>query len=924
MAGNIINPTDFQHDGSDSTLVKETGNYLSTPTGLADFYRIPTDNTAPPSREQDFPEDSFAQDLYRNTPAFLRSQYDDKANEYETLKKAFGQKYNEEMIFGDSPRDAFASWDIARDENISDKQKKFKEYYPNGEFDVVPYNGKKITVARTDPSKNWMKIGESIPERLISGVADEATAGALVGETIGARTVPIVGGPLGAGFGSVIGDVMKTKIEQLRGYEKDKSLFRPEQVPLALANTAFSWYGNKGAYGAAKDLFDNQLATGDITKPVADAVKFAREEGLPDITFGQATTNPIIRAWYKQAVSLDEPTRKLAIQSNLAAVRKFTDLLYQNKNPDGLSKDTLTNLLDMARYNVGKIISSIKSKEITARDAGRFLEEGVDNWSDLMEAPGGYFSKLYNDVWAKGGDVKFDLSPTKAYIQKKYITGTLGKGVDKEVPTGLFLDKEGKIPITKTVSEDVNIPGSPSGELKSAIDTLMSLDSTITKHNAKNGNTYESFEQIKDLRARFGRLSGSPDPNIAGPAKDIYRNLTDTIENGTVITGANPADAAAAVDAFKLASSEYRKYQKLLELRPIAKLQEGLNAGNYVTLQDGLMRPGNYDAYKAIADIIPGAQDKLRAMFFTKMLAGDRNQAITGVWEDTITPTLRKFTNANDKESLAFLLKPGEQSQLLTYARNRGILENGLLEKLSKLDRDSSATAFEAIKNGKAEDLENLFYVAGGRGTATGDALRAGVLQRLYEGSVVSLDRYGDVFNYEKFRTQLSDMKNKGTLQKLFNKKEIDFLENIDNYVDVVKLDVGSGTSLQTASYAAGAVKVPAEAVIDVAKGKEEKAVSKVVKALVLPVSMRIAGRTLLNNAVDIGASRSAGKAGIPKMSALKFAAKPVATMLNQSNINYDTDIKEYDTDTAQSIPKHTKALKDFYFGGGAMTGDNP
>lgn len=875
----ITNPGDFggvdaSQDAKFSSLQNQAnpadfGGKPMSPSQIAGAYGMPTDENYKATREGDFPE-GFAQDIYRNAPAVVKKYYDDSANEYETLNKALGQKFNASLFFGDSPKDITAAWDVNRSNLMSDKKQKFLEHYPDGDIRAVPYDGKTIIVARKTPTDNWNKIGESVLEKILSGSVDEATAGSIVGETLGGRALPFIGKPLGAAVGAVAGDMLKTGIEKVRGYDKEESYVHPEMVPMALASAAFSWYGNGGIGQVGKGFFSQ----GEYPKSVLDAAKFAKEENLPDISFGQASTNPIISSWYKQAASLDNETRTAAIQSNLAAVDKLKGLIAQS-GPSAIDSKSLNNILTMARYNVGKIISSMKSKEITAKEGMDFLDQGIKNWSDLMEGPNGYFDKLYDKVWSLTDDVSFDLSGAQKYAKDNFSEGTIGKGKPLTVPSPV-LGPDGKSVGTMTHIPDVKITANPKGELEDAINTLMSLDPTVTKYNSINGNTYQSFQQIKDLRKRFGDLTQSSDPSIAGPAKAMYEKLIDTIENGTSISG-NPAVADEAINAFKTASSEYKQYKRLLEMRPIAKL-DNLNGGNYVNIVNGLTAPGNYEALKLIGDIIPGGQDKLRSMFITKLLAGDRNAE---GWENTISKELNKFSAANDPHTLSYLLKPGEEAQLRAYGKARDALEDSILPKLVQDDREASGAAWDALTRNKPDDIKQFLDLAGGATSKEGMAMRSGVLQRMLEASSGKLDNF-DVINYDEFKKQLSSRKE--VLKELFSDDELKYLEGLDNYVSVVKLNVGSGTSMQTANTAASMAKLPAKAGAEIAKGNVEKAMAIAGRTFILPVSLKLGGRALLNNALDF--KSSAGR--YAKKTALQFASKAVGTAIGQRPIVND------------------------------------
>jgi len=873
---------------SPSTYTPYTGK--ETPQDIMEFHNVPTDRTYNSQRPQDFTGNTLvekaAKTAYDIAPAVAKKQYDRVANEYDSINNALNGNYREEIFFGENPKDIFAAWDINRTESLADKQKKFKEYYPNGYLRVLPHDGKSVLVAKTDSTQPWTKLGTNVVDKAISSTFSLSTAGAIAGEALGAKTVPIVGGPLGAGAGSFFGDVADRMIEKERGNLQEESVFTRNQIPMAVANTLISWYGKGGSLSAGAKLFENPP-----TQRAAEAGAFAASEGLPPITFGQAASNPIIAAWQRQATSLDAATRRKAIDSNLAAVRKF--LTFINDATPGapnLDQNVLQQVLGMARYNLEAIIGGMRNKEIPTSEGMKRLKAAFDNWDEIVGGNNGAIDQAFSKVLKLSDDISFDVSAARRRV-KELIDGVQGEGTP--TPVGKLSEKtppsadnpRGGLGIA-TKDNPVQLSEDPKGELLSAMKAIQDLKSDIITPytNPSSGNTFGSYEQLKTLITRFGRLTESPDASISGIAKQVYGPLKEALDTATIHTeGLSPEKATAFTEAWKSARQLYKDYLTLKDDKVISTITD-MNATNYQSLGDRLVAPGNAEFIRTVSAVVPEGKGILKGILYNKLFAGERNQF---GWEKSVRDVITGFTNAGDKESLELLLGPGERENLIKYAKMREELESGILPKLANRDVEASRQAFDAITKGDGEAVNTILQVAGGPNSSAGQALIRGVLQRMYQNSIVNMQQHGDVFVYSKFKDEIDLLKTNKVIEKLFTHKQIEFLENLDKYVDVVHINLDSGTNLQTAAVAAGIVRNAAKGSKDVAEGKVEQGVGRVVSSFVLPISYKLGGSFLLNGAKDFAAA--SGNGNVYRRTANQIAMKAMINTLRMPELKDDT-----------------------------------
>lgn len=834
---------------------------------IEDFYGIPSENTAPLERTTDIPL----------VPHWAEKLYDNKLLEQEALNDALGGSYQGELIFGNTVRDAFIADDIGRSKSIPDKKTKFQKAYPDGEIKTVPYNGKLVLIARKNSGAKWSKFSY-VTDELTPELASFATAGSIAGEALGAGKVPFVGGPLGAAAGFAAGKALDIGLESLRGYGDGISSLASKETALgAAANAAFSFVSRGMLVGG---VVAKATQPGKIPPRVSDAIAFADKEGLPAITRGQSTSNPQVESIFSQVASIDETTRLKVVEQNVKAVEKYLQFAQKN-NFAGVDKKALQGLIDKEKYNLNSLLSGIKRKEMSPEEASQLLQSSFDNWERLVDGKGGYLDTLYKKAIESSEDIAFDLAPVHTEVTKMR-QGVLGKGEGKAVPSTI-LDASGKPISYSTVFDDVRITEDPQGALGQAMDSLLELNPVITAYNAKNGSMASSFEQIKELRTRFRRLSTSNDPGVAGPAKRIHNMLTESMERGYDMGG----DAARTAEFQKLwkdASKQYRSFNELADLKVISKITD-MEAGDYYSVINNLMAPGKSEALKLIGNVVPDGQKLLQKVFATKLMAGTR----TGEWKDTITQELDKFAKANDQATLDYLLPPAERDVLKNYAEGMNRLEGSYLNKIATFDRDASATAWEAVSSGTPEDLKYIVDLAGGINTSTGQALTRGVLTRLYQNTTTNIPKFGDAFMYEKFKDELNKLENRGITNLLFSKDQMEFLRNLDKYVDVVQLKGNVGASMQAGEQSGQAIRYTVEGPAAIAEGKGGKQLMKVVK---LPIAAAAAGRFLAQPAQ----ARFGLTAGGKKVSAYRWAALGVASMLGQEGPSEEpTTLDEYE-----------------------------
>lgn len=843
-------------------------------------------------------------------PDFVKHRLIDKQQETEALSAATGNNYNPDTSFGDDIFDKATAFNIGKSTSLEDKVAKFKAAYPDGEISLHKFNGEVHMLVRKDAGQPWTKLG-LISSEVLPSIVSAKTAGAVAGDILGTAGgnaifpgLGLVTGPAGAMVGTVLGGAADTGIDKMQGYSQAKKYFDDTDLKEALANGAISFI-SKG--GMTAGTIKSQLDAGQGTKATRDAISFAKENDLPVPNVGEVTASGQAQAVYAQVLRMNPDALEEHIKKRMAVTDKLMSYV-NNYGFDGVGQQQLKDLLDTTRAGMGATINSISSRAINSEEGGVLLKKLWDNYDTLMSAKGGVIDKAFREATDLSDNVSFDLSGAKK-LNNELIEGVVGKGEAKTIPSPV-LGPDGKPLGTVSHIPDIKITEDPKGELLSAMTALKELDPILTAHNSVEGNAFSAFEQLKELRTRFGRLTQSEDPGVAGNAKQIYSALTDTIDTATITTaGMPPEKAKAFTDAWAAASKLFKDYNATSELKVMSKIDK-LSPGEYANYSDSLLQPGKLEAVKLISDNIPGAKDTLQKMFINKLIGGER----TTSWEDIATNTIDEFRRGGYQKNLDYLMPRPQQEQLLKYAKDRDFLEGSYIAKIAQEDQSASATALQLARQGKASDLSYALKLAGGPKSDLGKGIKAGILQDIHDNASIDIPKYGRVLVQEAFDTKLKEYADKGVLDIVFTPKEIENLSRLSNYAGTVGNVTSHGAGLQLGQQAGNVMRQPLETAQQILEGHEP--LGRIWKVFKLPISSRIAGWYLLE------AASESGKADLTKsIPYLKIGSMAMNSAAHAHGIKLPSDYntkefnKEYAPDMGRPIPENRDAAEFKYPG---------
>lgn len=887
-----------------------------TPADPTDVYGKPIDYQNP-DVEDKTPISGILSNPY--VPDVFKRNAIKKAQTDEALNSATGGQYNKEGTFGDTAYDIANSFKIGKAVALEDKVKVFKEKYPEGEVSIHDFNGDRYLLLRKSPAEKWTQMG-TFSSELAPGALSAQTALGIAGESVlgaaGNRLAPGLGaftGAAGAVGGSWIGSVADKYLAKEAGYNQSGALTSNEDMKAALTNGAISFLTRGGStFGALKATID----TGASTPATQRAIDFARQTGLELPTKGEAATSGEAQAIYAQVLRLNQDAFDNHIQKRMAV----TDRLMSMVNKwgfQGVETGELNNILETNRNAIYATIDGMRNGKVGYEEGGKTLQKLFGDWDNLLNGDGGFIDRKYKLATSLGDDISIDMSKVKQRVNK-LIDGVHGPGEDITVP-GAIVDKNGTPLGTTTLpGESVKLTEDPKGELLSAMEAVQQLKPIITKHTAPNGEMFSAYEQLKAIRTRFGRLTQSNDPGVAGVAKQVYETLNDAFDTATLNTTSMPPQKAQQfVDAWRDANASYKSYKELSDYKVIGKL-DNMEIGDYTNFSQNVLKPGAYDKLKLISEATPGGQDIMKGMFITKLLSGER----TSSWRNTIQKTFDEFRNMDDMKSLDFLMDANSRNAMMDYATKMDTLEGSKLAKIVTEDKDAAAHAFDIVTNGTPQDIRYMFKLAGGRNSPTALSIKAGFLNKLVNDSSLEIERYGKVLVQGDMETVLRNYYDKGVLQEMFTPKEIENLMNTANYAGVIGNVSAHGAGLQIGQQAGLKLRQPIKAGELLAKGQDP--LPAVWKVLKLPIAAGLTGWYMMRAAKE--GQKLVSPGSIPWIRWGSMAANDAASAHDIDLKSVDTHIfnKTYAPNTGKTIKGHAGALKDFYFGnGGTFTEDD-
>lgn len=576
-----------------------------------------------------------------------------------------------------------AQFQMARSDNEDDARKAFLQQHPNGDLiSAVAPDGSKQFLYKTDPSDNWHPVRLGLgnvaatatdPRVLLSAGAAAASSGASLPVQIGLQAAA-------GGAGSLI----NYGIQKLQGFDQNKTLGQvagdtavdtgvgalggaipgARQVPGALkdaATGALQYYYDAGAAAARA----KGVGHGALYQTAADAL------GLPGPSIGQATSNEMIGARYRQVLSTP------AVQADLDAKRAAVGNKLRELSASGetLSSDQLQKLQSMDLQDAHDALAKQNAlpQGATTSDAGRATQLATQNYDQSSKAAlDAKVAEVENN--AKLDDVSFNINKLKSIWQdvKSGVVG-VGNNVDKNgVADAVQLS---------TPSPALQAIGGKLEDLSKTMenaDLTRSMPSGTNRRVAPTTTTFSAIRQLSTIRDQLATVA-----NAGGADAPVATRMLSEVDNVMANPkGASPELTQGISDLTDLQGQRSSN---------LALLRGQLNASNAGKLGTGIIAPGNGRQIDLIKNQSPESFSTIQDAFRGQLANGNP------------TTIFKRF--ASDQPTLDAVIPPEEQKAWLGFGQAKRAL-NTLTSKQSQ--NEAKGAVSQLINAGPAADPAGL------------------------------------------------------------------------------------------------------------------------------------------------------------------------------------------------------------------------
>ncbi len=668
-------------------------------------------------------------------------------------------------------------FDLARSDNIDEKINKIKAKFPLAEIVKLDEEALGSTVAIKLPGDEQFRLLDSNKLATFSDITD-AAGFILNAET--ALTILSVLATRGAGLlfrsattgtAAALGAAVDESIESLRGFQEDpiEDIFTFRVAPAFVA-------GGVGEVIATPARAGINLATRRGAFSLVDeeraAIKEFEEAGVRGPSVGAVV--PAFKGAEGQAVATSKKAQDFARGQTKDALENMKRIRDDIAKREDISDEEIDVLVQQVTQDYKKIITS--SIDVPRETSGRALKAGRKEFKRVFKL---HIGKKYDRAFEEGTKASFDLTATQE-IARDTRRGVLGKGVDKEVPTGI-IGTNGK-PLTQIEFDKIQLR-KLSPELKDIARKIEALDP-----NVKAFDDVTAIEQVKEIRSQLfdlknATIDGKETINNRFAGK-LWSSLTEVMDN-----------PIGGSDNFRLllraANNSNKHFERMLEVGDMVKIAQETEPGALVDL----IRPGKPFTIKLMKRVFNEKDfETFRRGYMTKLMSEPHK----------IVSTLDSF--ASDKAALDVMLTKAEQSSLREFGNNVARLESSI-KAIRKSKSGISNRTKEIIDAGDIDTLNLLVKKAGGKVSDFGKKLRRGVISHILDQSE-QLKKSIRGVNPQAAITVIERLDKSGVLDAIMLPAEKEALKNKQLMFSLFTQAPDAGASIQAAELGAAAASI--------------------------------------------------------------------------------------------------------------------
>lgn len=669
--------------------------------------------------------------------------------------------------------------DIGFSDIFAEKKAKFLDSFPEGDFVQVqepPTGGGRFATGRGGATILFRRNqGEPFAEfdagaldrfELLGDLADiSGDVPAMAGEVGMAiltqgSSLPLQIGAIAAG--TVAGDVVKETMQEARDFLTGKNF---QLETLGEAATRIGARAGISAVGTAlSPLITGPLniyrgaALMKVLPGAPKAQQAAKALQVPALLPNQIARNPLVQRIGQQSQATVSTLSNYVREQEKATVQAITRL----RDEDAL-KFALGNFKVMHDAASKQILAGAKAAKTSLTEGGTAIQYGLAEYNNFSRA-------AVNEGYARARQVAtpdFDLAPALA-VARELKVGSFGAG-----KTGQAVSLQ-----------------APTPAIAAEIKKLESLNPSLPTISG-NGVVMTGTDQLRALRSNFNSLKSTAPAGLRTPEERLTNAQANTMFFALDRVLKNPKNADPKfVEAWKeandLAAKKFATEEKLI-------ITQATKSETPAQMADRLAKPLQVDNLQVLKDTLPEEQFKTFQNAVETDFIAPQNI-------DSLTNRLKSF----DGDTLDLLMDKGAQDNLRKIGRDIDQINqvdiSGILQRQSSVaavvrdltDRKDTAAISELIK--RANQLP-----PGGNQKRI---IRAGIVEDIFDKSVVRRQNEF-LLNGPALETELKRLRDTG-LDKILTKDDNEVLSNLDDLIDFLPTSADSGTSLQSASLAAG------------------------------------------------------------------------------------------------------------------------
>jgi len=744
-------------------------------------------------------------------PEFFEQQ---EALENQELLSKFAGDFDPSTELNDN----LLEFDLSKSKNLTAKQQKFKEIYPDGTLTPLSLENGDVKLfykkTPTDPFR-FVNRGANVPEIVGALASGEVVLGA-----IGSRF-----GTKGVGVGTAIGSLLETGVEKLRGYETAALQDEIEEAAtegLVASGVDLATRSLFRAYKKIKNRGNTKVL--DVEDYADDLARFAERETLQPLVKGNVIKSELLQSSYAQTKITNPKAINTQRLQEASLLNKFGEI-GSSFNPDMFTKRELALVLKSQSDDLVKtLFKSTDLEKPLARDfleVGKDFVEGIKTWKIGSRT---IRDDLYAEAFKQADDVVFDISPLQKIGTdiRKVVTGRGKPGVSEIVPTGL-VDETGQAITRTTVPVETAVPlDKLPTEVLDVIKDIKALNPQMT--------TYQGFnpiEQLKTLRTRVFNLQQSDDAATKLYANKLYNGIVEVMHDP--ISG-----NANFLNSYKKASNWNKYREEVLNLSVIKKSLKSDTIEDIIQSKFNITQPSEVSYIKKVFADQPNT---------FKML---KNSYLTDIVNDPAT--LNKFIKKQDlyEDVVKEIFKPNEVKAIQEFAKAKSLLNTSKLKSVIEKDVSNYERALVLINEGY-DSFAKTLQSQGGKNSAYGQSLKAGAFKNILDNATETSAKVGGInkLNIKKLQNGLNELdNNKALTELLFTKEELLRLDKFNLYASTIDVASDVGGQMQKGAAGASAKDVNPASKISVGKLYLSNALTAKILAVPFKPGSKVSGIT--------------------------------------------------------------------------------